>query len=87
MPIILGPDGPSLGGFVCPFVIIAADSANSARVWVFWRQALERTRAHGVISERTLAEEPERAGFVQDHPEPLLRVHPRGLVVARVRRV
>ncbi|WP_295630755.1 urea carboxylase [Novosphingobium sp.] len=25
MPIILGPDGPSLGGFVCPFVILAAD--------------------------------------------------------------
>lgn len=25
MPIILGPDGPSLGGFVCPFVIIQAD--------------------------------------------------------------
>jgi urea carboxylase len=25
MPIILGPDGPSLGGFVCPFVIIEAD--------------------------------------------------------------
>ena len=25
MPIILGPDGPSLGGFVCPFVVIAAD--------------------------------------------------------------
>ncbi|TNE39614.1 MAG: urea carboxylase [Sphingomonadales bacterium] len=25
MPIILGPDGPSLGGFVCPFVIISAD--------------------------------------------------------------
>ena len=25
MPIILGPDGPSLGGFVCPFVTIAAD--------------------------------------------------------------
>ncbi len=25
MPIILGPDGPSLGGFVCPFVLIAAD--------------------------------------------------------------
>ncbi|MET0183128.1 MAG: urea carboxylase, partial [Caulobacterales bacterium] len=25
MPIILGPDGPSLGGFVCPFTIIAAD--------------------------------------------------------------
>jgi len=25
MPIILGPDGPSLGGFVCPLVVIAAD--------------------------------------------------------------
>ncbi|MCB5425198.1 urea carboxylase [Altererythrobacter sp. CC-YST694] len=25
MPIILGPDGPSLGGFVCPFTVIAAD--------------------------------------------------------------
>ncbi|MEO1729814.1 MAG: urea carboxylase [Pseudomonadota bacterium] len=25
MPIILGPDGPSLGGFVCPFVVIAED--------------------------------------------------------------
>jgi urea carboxylase len=25
LPIILGPDGPSLGGFVCPFVVIKAD--------------------------------------------------------------
>ncbi|WP_018970995.1 urea carboxylase [Rubritalea marina] len=25
MPIILGPDGPSLGGFVCPAVVIKAD--------------------------------------------------------------
>jgi urea carboxylase len=25
MPILLGPDGPSLGGFVCPFVVIQAD--------------------------------------------------------------
>lgn len=25
MPIILGPDGPSLGGFVCPAVVSAAD--------------------------------------------------------------
>ena len=25
MPIILGPDGPSLGGFVCPFTVIGAD--------------------------------------------------------------
>ena len=25
MPVILGPDGPSLGGFVCPAVIVSAD--------------------------------------------------------------
>src|SRR4051794_34326743 len=25
MPIILGPDGPSLGGFVCPLVVIASE--------------------------------------------------------------
>ena len=25
MPIILGPDGPSLGGFVCPAVIVDAE--------------------------------------------------------------
>ncbi len=25
MPVILGPDGPSLGGFVCPAVIVAAE--------------------------------------------------------------
>jgi urea carboxylase len=25
MPVILGPDGPSLGGFVCPVVIVHAD--------------------------------------------------------------
>jgi urea carboxylase len=25
MPIILGPDGPSLGGFVCPATLVAAD--------------------------------------------------------------
>ena len=25
MPVILGPDGPSLGGFVCPAVVAAAE--------------------------------------------------------------
>lgn len=25
MPVILGPDGPSLGGFVCPFTVVQAD--------------------------------------------------------------
>ena len=25
MPVILGPDGPSLGGFVCPATIVRAE--------------------------------------------------------------
>ena len=25
MPVILGPDGPSLGGFVCPAVVVDAE--------------------------------------------------------------
>ena len=25
MPVILGPDGPSLGGFVCPVTIVQAE--------------------------------------------------------------
>lgn len=25
MPVVLGPDGPSLGGFVCPVVVVAAE--------------------------------------------------------------
>ncbi len=25
MPVILGPDGPSLGGFVCPAVVVASE--------------------------------------------------------------
>ena len=25
MPVILGPDGPSLGGFVCPLTVAAAE--------------------------------------------------------------
>ena len=30
MPVILGPDGPSLGGFVCPAVVLASERWNSA---------------------------------------------------------
>ena len=30
MPIILGPDGPSLGGFVCPATIVRASSGRWA---------------------------------------------------------
>ena len=35
MPVILGPDGPSLGGFVCPAVVATASGGSSAS----WRPA------------------------------------------------
>ncbi|MFA5257517.1 MAG: urea carboxylase, partial [Opitutales bacterium] len=54
MPIILGPDGPSLGGFVCPATIVGAElwkmgqlrPGDSVRfkVWDDTRARLERER-------------------------------------------
>jgi urea carboxylase len=44
MPIILGPDGPSLGGFVCPFTVIAAD------LWKVGQLAAGDTIAFDVVS-------------------------------------
>ena len=45
MPIILGPDGPSLGGFVCPLVVAAAER------WKLGQLAAGRSRpAGGVVA-------------------------------------
>jgi len=58
MPIILGPDGPSLGGFVCPFTIIKADlwkmgqlSVNSKIHFnvVTFEQALQKEREQSLF--------------------------------------
>ena len=32
MPVVLGPDGPSLGGFVCPAVVVAAERWKMGQV-------------------------------------------------------
>ncbi len=57
-PIILGPDGPSLGGFVCPFTIIKADlwkigqlSTKSKIKFniVTYEQALEKENAVALL--------------------------------------
>ena len=45
MPVILGPDGPSLGGFVCPLTV-AADRALEARPAAAGRHG-PLPRAHG----------------------------------------
>ncbi len=49
MPIILGPDGPSLGGFVCPFVVIAAD------LWTIGQLAPGDTLRFQPVSESAAA--------------------------------
>ena len=50
MPIILGPDGPSLGGFVCPFVVISAD------LWKVGQLAPGDTLRFQVVSDSAAAQ-------------------------------
>jgi urea carboxylase len=46
MPVILGPDGPSLGGFVCPATIIGAELWKMGQL-----KAGDRIRFHAVTLE------------------------------------
>ena len=50
MPILLGPDGPSLGGFVCPAVVVAAE---------LWK--LGQMKAGDTVRFRRITEEQSRA--------------------------
>ncbi|MEP6958243.1 MAG: urea carboxylase [Nitrospirota bacterium] len=54
MPVILGPDGPSLGGFVCPVTIVAAELWKMGQLkpgdrvrfrWMSEEQALEMEKS------------------------------------------
>lgn len=56
MPVILGPDGPSLGGFVCPAVVIHADR---------WKLGQLRP-ADRVYFQPVTAEEAESADAAQE---------------------
>ncbi|SFS11118.1 urea carboxylase [Granulicella pectinivorans] len=70
MPILLGPDGPSLGGFVCPAVIVqaelwklgqlkAGDTVHFRRLTLAQAEALERQQNDFLIDFTTpLAELP-----------------------------
>jgi len=66
MPIILGPDGPSLGGFVCPFTVIAADRwkigqlAPDDRLRFVPVTAADAAAAHLAPLEHLAEEEPGR---------------------------
>jgi len=83
MPVILGPDGPSLGGFVCPAVVVNAElwktgqlkSGDTVRFRAISQAQAERMEAEfdaGLVPQ--LPAEPERE-------DPILRTAPG--VVAR----
>ena len=58
MPVILGPDGPSLGGFVCPVTIVAAELWKMGQLkpgdhlrfrWMSAEQALEMEKSQDAM--------------------------------------
>ena len=63
MPIILGPDGPSLGGFVCPFVVIQAD------LWKLGQLAPDDSVQFDSIDEETAAQAEREQQALIAHPE------------------
>ena len=96
MPVILGPDGPSLGGFVCPAVVVAAerwklgqlrpgDGIRFRRVTQADAAALQARQERWIESLSQPAVEPPAAcGDAQAspilHAQPATAVHP-GLVI------
>jgi urea carboxylase len=66
MPVILGPDGPSLGGFVCPAVIVSADLWKIGQLKPgdtvrFHRVSVDEAAALRDALEDQFASEPARA--------------------------
>ncbi len=61
MPVILGPDGPSLGGFVCPVTII------SAELWKIGQlKPGDSVRFRPVSIEQALAQEKRQERIIRD---------------------
>lgn len=57
MPVMLGPDGPSLGGFVCPAVVVAAERWKMGQLHAGDRVRFRRlTLEQAVEMERTTAD-------------------------------
>jgi urea carboxylase len=77
MPVILGPDGPSLGGFVCPVTIIEADLWQLGQL-----KAGDKVRFHPVdlTTARRLATTPLCGDATTQLPE---RSQVRGRVLVR----
>jgi urea carboxylase len=77
MPVILGPDGPSLGGFVCPVTIIEADLWQLGQLKAgdkvrFHPVSLDAARAafcRGVDGASDIASETQSCGSELAHEE------------------
>ncbi|WP_353230901.1 urea carboxylase [Novosphingobium sp.] len=84
MPIILGPDGPSLGGFVCPFVVIQADLWKAGQLapgdTVHFVPVSEAEARHAELAQdalvQTLAAPPPFAGDAPPPASPILHAIP-----------
>ena len=86
MPILLGPDGPSLGGFVCPAVIIHAELWKMGQLRpgdtvrfqaVTYEQAAEMARAQDAAVASLLSPLPALPPAFDAPPEPaILRSRP-----------
>jgi urea carboxylase len=66
MPVILGPDGPSLGGFVCPAVVVAAERWKLGQLKAgdtirFQALTLEQAQALQVAQDALLHGDPATA--------------------------
>lgn len=77
MPVILGPDGPSLGGFVCPVTVIQADlwklgqlkAGDKIRFVPVSHQTATELRQAQLTSLETLKPEPVRVSkYLPDSP-------------------
>lgn len=60
MPIILGPDGPSLGGFVCPAVIVQAELWKTGQL-----KPGDSVRFHPLTPEQALKLEKQQDSMIQ----------------------
>ena len=61
MPVILGPDGPSLGGFVCPATVISADLYKLGQL-----KAGSQIQFIAVTHEQAVALEKSQTQHIQD---------------------
>src|SRR5690606_29961985 len=60
MPVILGPDGPSLGGFVCPATIVRAELWKIGQL-----RPGDRVRFHCIDAQQALALEREQEDCIR----------------------